>query len=314
VTPSRQQTDETLVIAVDVGGTKTAFGLVRFPDGEVIVRDEVKTPQGHASGVPFLEQVCTIVRKLRDDTPAGISGIGLGVCELVDLDGSVSSTHRVHWQGLPVLERLRAIAPAIVEADVRAAALAETRWGAGQGFRDLLYLNIGTGISTCWVKDGVPHAGAHGHALAIASSPMVATCPSCNARSAYVLEDVAGGAALRKLHGKATGRDVESAADVIAAAEGGDHRARSLIDEAAQLIGVSLGLAINMLDPEALVIGGGLGGRPGVYWEAMVTSIRRQIWSDKARQLPIQRAVLGPNVGLIGAAASRWVRDAAAGR
>ncbi len=298
-----------LVIGVDVGGTKTAFGLVSFPDGSVISRREIATPQGDASGLPFLDAVSVAVTRLRDEEIGTVAGIGVGLCELVDLDGAVSSSHRVHWKGLPVLQRFGAIAPAVIEADVRAAALAETRWGAGKGYRDLLYLNIGTGISTCWVKDGVPHAGANGHALAIASSPMVATCSACGTRSAYVLEDVAGGAALARLYGAAIGRDVQSASEVLVAAADGDDRATALIAEAAELMGVSVGLAINILDPEALVIGGGLGARDSLYWQAIETAIRSQVWSDWARQLPIRRAVLGPDSGLIGAAASWWMRS-----
>jgi glucokinase len=304
-TASRQST----VIGVDIGGTKTAFGLISFPDGAVVARHEMKTPREAASGQPFLDAVCAAVSRLRDEAAGRVDGIGVGLCELVDLDGAVSSSHRVHWMGLPVLQRFGAIAPAVIEADVRAAALAETHWGAGKDYRDLLYLNIGTGISTCWVKDGVPHAGANGHALAIASSPMVMACHTCGTHSAYVLEDVAGGAALAHLYGAAIGRDVGSASEVLAAAADGEQRAQSLLTEAAQLIGVSVGLAINILDPEALLIGGGLGARDGFYWDAMEKAIRRQVWSDRARQLPIRRAALGPESGLIGAAASWWLRS-----
>jgi glucokinase len=300
---------QSTVIGVDIGGTKTAFGLIGLPDGNVIARHEMKTPREAASGQPFLDAVCAAVIRLRDEAAGRVEGIGVGLCELVDLAGAVSSSHRVHWMGLPVLQRFGALAPAVIEADVRAAALAEARWGAGKEYRDLLYLNIGTGISTCWVKDGVPHAGANGHALAIASSPMVAACASCGTHSAYVLEDVAGGAALVHLYGAAIGRDVGSASEVLAAAADGEPRAQALLTEAAQLIGVSVGLAINILDPEALLIGGGLGARDGFYWEAMEKAIRRQIWSDRARQLPIRRAALGPDSGLIGAAASWWLRS-----
>jgi glucokinase len=301
--------EQSTVIGVDIGGTKTAFGLIGFPDGGVIARHEMKTPQDEASGQPFLDALCAAVSRLRHEASSRVDGIGVGLCELVDLDGAVSSNHRVHWAGLPVLQRFSAIAPTVIEADVRAAALAEARWGAGRGYKDLLYLNIGTGISTCWVKDGVPHAGANGHALAIASSPMVAACGACGTHSAYVLEDVAGGAALAHLYGAATGRKVESASEVLAAAANGEQRAQALLAEGAQLVGVSVGLAINILDPEALLIGGGLGARDGPYGQAIEKAIRRQVWSERARQLPIRRAALGPDAGLIGAAASWWLRS-----
>lgn len=300
--------DETkdVVIGVDIGGTKAALGLVEFPNGGVRRRLDLPTPQGEASGALFLDEVCAAIGSLRAEERS-CRAIGLGICELVDLDGRVSSAHRVHWRDLPVRERLGAIAPATVEADVRAAALAETRWGAGRPYRDLLYLNIGTGISTCWVKDRVPHAGANGHALAIASSPVVQTCPACGTQSAYVLEDVAGGAAFVRLYGQATGRKVTSAAEVIAAAAAGEQCALDLIAEAAQALGVTLGIAINMLDPQALIIGGGLGAREGPYWEAMEKAIRCQVWSERARRLPILRAELGADAGLIGAAGAAWL-------
>lgn len=297
---------DALIVGVDVGGTKTALGVIEFPTARVLRRMELPTPAGEASGAAFLAAVEAAIRSLIAGTPS-CRGIGLGICELVDRDGAVGSAHRVHWRGLPVLARLGAIAPATVEADVRAAALAETRWGAGRAYRDLLYLNIGTGISTCWVKDQVPHAGAHGHALAIASSPVVQSCPACGAQSAYVLEDVAGGAALANLYARACGHAVPSAADVLAAALSGEAAALRLIAEAAQALGVTLGIALNMLDPEALIVGGGLGGREGPYWDAMVTAIRRQVWSESTRRLPILRAELGEDSGLIGAAAAAWL-------
>jgi glucokinase len=296
------------VVGVDVGGTKTALALVAFPTARIVRRLEIPTPAGEASGAPFLEEVSAAIRRLVAD--AHCDAIGLGICELVDRDGAVDSAHRVHWQGLPVRERLQIIAPAVVEADVRAAALAECRWGAGRGYRDLLYLNIGTGISTCFVKDGVPHAGARGHALAIASSPVVQSCPACGTEAGYVLEDIAGGAGLTARYREIAGASVTSAAQVIDAALKGDAIAKRLIAEAALTLGVTLGIALNMLDPEALVVGGGLGARDGLYWQAMEASIRKQVWSPQTRTLPILRGALGADAGVIGAATVAWLAEA----
>lgn len=306
--PGAAQTEE-VYVGIDVGGTKTALGLVAFPHGTILRRVELPTPQGTASGRDFLDEVARTTRGLIAEAP-GCRGIGLGLCELVDRAGRVDSAHRVQWHGLPVREILSAIAPAVIEADVRAAALAEIHWGAGRPYRDFLYLNIGTGISTCWVKDRIPHAGANGHALAIASSPMVQTCPACLTQSAYVLEDVAGGAALAAIYMRALDRPVASAAEVIAAAAAGEPVAARVIAEAAQALGVTLGIALNMLDPEALIVGGGLGSRAGPYWDAMETAIRRQVWSESTRRLPILRAARGGDAGLVGAAAAAWLARA----
>ncbi|HNB26838.1 MAG TPA: ROK family protein [Alphaproteobacteria bacterium] len=115
---------EEVFVGIDVGGTKTALGLVAFPHGTILRRVELPTPQGAASGRDFLDDVARAARRLIAEAP-GCRGIGLGLCELVDRGGRVDSAHRVHWRGLPVRETLSAIAPAVVEADVRAAALAE---------------------------------------------------------------------------------------------------------------------------------------------------------------------------------------------
>jgi glucokinase len=293
------------VVGVDIGGTKTAIGLLDFPDARILRRIELPTPQAEASGVAFLDRVAGAIRDLLANEPGAATGVG--ICELVDRDGAVTSAHRVHWRGLPVQARLEAIAPTTVEADVRAAALAECRWGAGRASRDFLYLNIGTGISTCFVKDGVPYAGARGNALAIASAPVLQSCPACGAESAYILEEVAGGAGLIARYRDARGVAVASASEILQAAQQGEALAKALIDDAARAIGVTLGIALNMLDPEALVIGGGLGGQAGPYWDAMTLAIRNQIWSDQTRALPILQGTLGPDAGLIGAAAAAWL-------
>src|SRR5206468_8561396 len=99
------------------------------------------------------------------------------------------------WQGVPVRESFARLAPALVEADVRAAALAEALFGAGQPFRLFVYVTVGTGISCCLVQDGRPYAGGHGNALIFASSPLTTTCTQCGTILKPVLEEFASGPA-----------------------------------------------------------------------------------------------------------------------
>ncbi len=92
------------------------------------------------------------------------------------------------------------------------------------------------------------------------------------------------------------------AEDVLLAATSGDEAALSAIHTAAGALGVSIGWLVNVLDPAAIVIGGGLGSAPGLYWDRMFASAREHIWSEVSRSVPIVPAALGPAAGLIGAA------------
>ncbi len=294
---------ESIVLAIDVGGTKTALARVAIPSGSIRERMDLATPSGEAAGPPFLEAVEAGARKLQADAglPA-VAAVGLGICELVAPGGAIESGHRVRWRGLPVRERLSQLAPAVIEADVRAAAIAEARLGAGRAFRQFLYLNVGTGISTAWVVDGRAHAGARGHALVLASSRSAARCPACGATHDSVLEDLAGGAGIAERLATLSGRSVAGGRDVIAAASAGDPHALAVVDEAAAALGSALALVLGVLDPQALVIGGGLGSASGPYWDALLAQTRSRIWSPATRRLPIVRGTLGSDAGLLGAA------------
>jgi len=292
-----------IALGIDVGGTKTLFAIVDVTSGAIAERHRIETPRGEKSGEEFLQRVEARARDFVSASSAGsVSAVGLGICELVDLKGHVKSGHRVHWRGLPVRERLSAIAPTIVESDVRAAALAEAHFGAGRDYRDFLYVNIGTGISTCLVIDREPYAGARGHALVIASAPSAMLCRHCGEMHDIILEDVASGAGLAQRYREKTGLPEADSGSVLANAEAGDLQARQMIEEATALLGSALGMVIGVLDPEALIIGGGLGSSTGFYWDQLESKIRRHIWSTETRKLAIRRAELGGEAGVIGAA------------
>lgn len=291
-------------IGIDIGGTKIAGGLVDLETGALLVRHTALTA-AERSGQAVLRTVIEIAAALADAAATcGVSaaGIGLGVCELVDPHGNITSAHTIDWRGLPIAHELAAIAPVVIEADVRAHALAEATYGAGRDLREFVFVTVGTGISSCLVLDGLPHAGAHGNALVLASSPLTTICPTCGAVAHPVLEAYASGPALVARYNHEAGAALVRAEEVFTAASAGDHTAGAIIQSAGEALGVSLGWLVNVLDPQALVIGGGLGMAAGRYWDAMNTSVRAHIWAATSRDLPILRAALGGDAGIIGAA------------
>jgi glucokinase len=302
-------------LGIDVGGTKIAAGVVTFPEGEVRCRRLIPTASKRGG-----EAVLGDVLRLSEDLIAEargmslrVGGIGAGVCELVDLSGKVVSESSIAWKGLEVQERLSKLAPAVVEADVRAAALAEACFGAGRPFRAFLYVTVGTGISSSLVLDKKPFAGARGLTGTMASSPLPRGDRLLDEKpwqgSMPTLEEIASGPALVARYNQRHPGATRSGEDVVARAMAGDAGAVAVLESAGEALGAAVGWLVNVLDPEAVIVGGGVGLSGGVYWLSFLSSARRHIWSELHRELPIFPAEKGADAGLIGAAAAAWRRQ-----
>lgn len=294
-------------LGIDVGGTKVAGGIVDLDSGAIHGRRQIATDY-ERGGAAILADTLALARALKDDAarlglPA--PALGVGVAELVDASGEVFSDHRIRWTGLGAGAAFNAILPTVISADVRAAALAEARLGAGRGAKDFYFVTIGTGIAGVLVLDGVPYAGSRGAALVIANSLERHRCPGCGRVHRQMIEDVASGPALAQAYGAAT------AEEVLAAARNGDARAQAAIDRATGELGRVLALLADGLDPGLLVIGGGLGCAPGPYFDALCAHIRAGLWDGVPNPLQITQAVMGPDAGLIGAALASQTRQGA---
>jgi glucokinase len=286
----------THAIGIDVGGTKVAGGLVNLTSGALSLRQQIPT-NPERGGQALLDDVIRMTLAIQADAPKA-TAIGVGVAELVSPDGRIFSGYRIPWDGRDIAADLSAILPTTVESDVRAAALAEAHHGAGRPFDQFYYVTIGTGVSGTLVLEGRPFTGARGAALVIANGAENRTCPSCGKAETLVLEDIASGPALAAAAGQ------PDAASALAAATRGDTRAARAIKRATQELGHTLALLAGALDPQALVIGGGLGSAPGPYFDALARAIRAGLWDGDTRDLPILRAATGPDAGIIGAALS----------
>ncbi len=294
-------------IGLDVGGTKIAGGIVNCATGQIAMQEVIPTGATRG-GAAVLADCITLARRLQQQAAQqtlAIIGIGMGVCELVDREGNVTSAYNFDWRQLPVQQELAAIAPAVVESDARTAALAEARYGAGQHLSSFCYVTVGTGISCCFVQEGKPWAGARGNALVLASMPLTTVCTTCGTTLNPVLEEFAGGPALIARYNQASGCNVQHGQAIFAAAAHDEH-ARAIIHSAGAALGNSVAFLCNVLDPAAVLVGGGLGLAGGLYWEAFVAATRAHIYAEDTRQLPILPATLGVDAGVIGAAASSF--------
>jgi glucokinase len=263
-----------LVIGIDAGGTKLAAGVVDPDDGRILQRREIPTER-HRGGQAVLEDCLELLTEISRGRT--IAAIGAGVPELVSLEGKIQTAENWDWRGDGFRPALAKVAPLHVESDVRAAALAEARFGAGRALSSFLYLTIGTGVSHTFVVDGQPWRGARGNAIVTGAPPV---------------ELAASGAALAGQARKRSGKEVlATPAD------------EPLVEAAAQALGTELAALVNALDPEAVVIGGGLGLAPG-FMQRVVARMRPQIYAASTRDLAVHPSGLGPHAGVIGAAVS----------
>jgi len=303
-----KSSDEVYSIGIDLGGTKIAAGIVSFPSGKLLHKETIPTLPSRG-GEAVLDDCISLARRLKvyaHEHELRLEGIGVGIAELVNLDGEITSEYLIKWRGLPAGERLSQVLPTRFESDARAPALAEALSGAGRTLKNFVYLTVGTGISYCLVLDGQPYAGAHGHAIMVASGALTSECEKCGTVQDQVLEEFAAGPSLVTRYNQRASTPLSTGQEVTAAARAGDPVAQAIVRSAGAALGNSVGFLINVLDPQAVIVGGGLGLSNGIYWDTFVTSTRKHTWSEVSRRVPILRAELGADAGLIGAAAIVW--------
>jgi predicted NBD/HSP70 family sugar kinase len=295
---------QSCTLGLDIGGTKMA-GCILTSHGEMlglITRDTLASRGGDAVAADALAMVKILLDTSRDQQLQP-SSLGLSVCELVDHDENIVSNFTLPWNEPAALKPFRDLLPVVTEADSRAAAFAEATCGAGKGFPSFLFVTIGTGISCSLVIDGKPYLGAHGCTGTMATGGLSTLCGECGTISVSCLEQMASGRGIENrysqlaMHGHAA-----TAKDILVAAENGDAMAQTVIDQAAECVGSAMSLLVSVLDPHAVIVGGGLGSSQGRYWDILASTTRKHIWSDIQRQLPILQGELGVAAGAIGAA------------
>lgn len=291
-------------MGIDVGGTKIALGLVDVDTGKIECYRQIPTLHD-SSPERSLAEMTHLARQVAQHAAVdgrSIAAIGLGVPEVVSVDGFICSAHTLNWTNDLVNESLAPLAPVTLCSDVQAAAVAEATIGSGAGYSISLYISIGTGISHTLVLDGISYRGATGGAILFGCSAFLRKCSHCGAAEERVLEHFASGPALVQRF-IAAGGSADDAEAVIVAAAAGDRLAGDVVRTAAEDVGQEIGHLVNVLDPEIVIIGGGLGsGVTGLYWDQLVANVRRVAWSHEMKKIPIVQAAFSARAGVIGAA------------
>jgi glucokinase len=297
-----------VVLAVDIGGTKTAATLAGRDDVPLAT---LVAPSRAAEGPDaVVETVRALAARLlaaadeQTGTRTTLSGVGIGTAGVVD---AATGTRVADRFRVALGDRLPHDAPVAVQNDVDAHAAGEFAHGAAAGASSALVVAVGTGIGAGVIIDGRPVRGAHHVGGEFAHVPVRGAehlrCP-CG-RTGH-LEAIGAGIGLHRQYVWLGGdADVTDTRGVAAAAAAGDAVAARAIADSADAVGRALAGAAALIDPELIVITGGVPQIGDAWWQPMLAAYRAEA-IDALQNTPILPGGLGDDAPLRGAAASAW--------
>ncbi len=315
-----------LIVGLDIGGTKIAGGLMT-ERGELIAREELPTER-HKGFAHSSRQMHRVLEALLDRARLSGSKVrGIGVCAPGPLKISegilINPPNLEGWENLALQEMLEATyhLPVRLDNDANAAGLAEALWGAGKGRDHVFYATISTGIGTGIILHRRILHGSHGMAgegghLTIDSRDTARRC-KCGNRGC--IEAYASGTSLaawaRSRIEETGGRpppileeeiggdlDRLTMKEIARAAHRGDAFCLGIIEQAGRWLGVWLGGIVSLLDPDIIVLGGGVSRTGPPLFEAIRRELPLRTINPFAAEVPVVQALLDRDAGILGAA------------
>lgn len=244
------------------------------------------------------------------EADGAIAQVGLGCPGVVDQVRGVlvgRTAHLPHWEDWPIRDavRTRLGRAIVVDNDANLAALAEHRLGAARGCRSSLTITIGTGIGCGIVIDDRVWHGAWGGAGEIGHLPLGSGEVPCRCGIPGCVEPEASGEGLA-LASLVLGLDPADAASLFAAARTGESRAIARVAHFSDRLGAAIGSAINLLNPECVVIGGGVARAGDALMLPLREAVERYTLPSHWNRLRLAAATLGERAGSIGAGLLAW--------
>ena len=308
------------VIGVDLGGTKIYTALAGA-DGQVLA--EIKIPTEAAGGqthvIARIVDSCREVRARAGVLGGRVAAVAVGAPGPLDTkSGVIHFAPNLKWHGVPLKQLLEEPlgVPVFLDNDANLAALGEYVYGAGRGTMDMVFITVSTGIGGGLILGGRLYRGASDSAGEIGHTVVLPDGPLCSCGNRGCLEAVASGTALaaqaRELIGQGRGAGILAAAGgleklnaaaVFAAAAGGDSEATLLIERAGRCLGIAVANTANLLNPERVVIGGGVAENGDLLFAPVSREVARAALEPARSTIRIVKAALGGRAGVLGAVA-----------
>jgi glucokinase len=307
--------DETFAVGVDVGGTKIAAGVV---DEKGAIVEKVRMPSPKTDAEALRAAIAGVVTDFRSRHDIGAVGLGAAGFVRADRRGMLFAPH-LTWGDEPVADLLQDSLglPVSIENDGNAAAWAEYTFGAGQGIPDQMTIALGTGVGGGLILGGELYRGGQGVAAEVGHIGLVRDGRPCNCGRRGCLEQYASGSSLTAAarraaaEGRAPGLLDAAGGDpaavtgqmVTALARTGDPAAVGLFDELGAALAVGLATLVAVLDPDLVLIGGGVSQAGELVLRPTRAALSEEITGRGHRPEPeLRLAALGNDAGLIGAA------------
>jgi glucokinase len=305
-------------VGVDLGGTNIRAAV--FDGGMKILGRSERPTRAQEEADAVIRRIAACVREALDRSSVAadeVAGVGVGAAGLTDWrTGVVVLASNLGWRDVPLKERLEQELDGLrveVDKDTNAAALAEARLGAGREFRHFLYVTAGTGIGGGLILDGTLYRGATGGAGDIGHVVVDPDGPRCGCGDHGCVEVFSSGAGMvnRAREMLAGGAEAASSAmtvealtpqTIFEAAEEGDAVAARVVEKAGRALGLALADYVNINNPEAIVIGGGVVRAGRAYTEPVERELRRRALPALGEIVKLVPPELGDDVGVTGAA------------
>lgn len=312
---------DNLYIGIDLGGTAVKIGLVS-EQGELINHQQIVTRRemSYLTVISdIIETSQSIVQQIDFDW-GKIKGIGMGIPGLIDLEnGVVKFAPNLNWVDVPIKEIFeeKLNIPFKIDNDANLAALGESWTGAGKGHKHIVMATLGTGIGSGIIIDGKILHGKSGMAAELGHIPISNEKIQCGCGSFDCLETVSSATGIKRKGEEvvrsrkisllterfADNLDKLSAKDVIDAAKDGDKEALNIINNAGKLLGRGLAVAADLLDPEIIIIGGGLSLAGDIIFNPIRKEFYKTGLDNIVKNINIVPAILGNKAGMTGGAA-----------
>lgn len=301
-----------LVIGMDVGGTGLKAAVIDRQGG-VFIKEQRPTRRERgpeAVVASILDFAYDLAEKSRG--PSGVERVAaasVAVPGLIDEESGVAlASVNLEWKNVPLRrlleERLGFLV--VVGHDVRTASIAEGLLGAARGSEDYLFLTLGTGIGAAVVLHGVPYMGTHDVGGEFGHMVVQPGGPPCGCGRQGCVETLASASAVVKRYCAMTQPPAGiTTRDVAERVVAGDPVAKQVWGEAIEALSLSIANYIALLDPERVVIGGGMADAGQLLFDPLIARLAREVTLQPAP--PVLPAALGNDAGYLGAALKAWL-------